>query len=459
MLPSIGRTTKFKYQSRSKIYFKIICGLVTLASIAALIQLVHPISAINTKYSATSLPESAEVNQFIAHDTATNLNPPDSRATNQDAYTELFDIGDSSESLNGRYFRIRRDSASTRPKPAKAEVKQSTTELTEPTSPAKTDQQQPNQPDLVVSPSLISRDDGDSSQLYTANHDGSYKTLDRPKLATPSLAELTALGTAAGLLAEDLVAKSNELALKKAEVPRQVDIDSESQETDGLDRQDASKGSIGGEPSSQQFLTDLKDSSAASNEPAGLDQMPDSIESLMNSEIGSDDDRSDASEVALQQADLNPLNDPTSEESQSDEPDDGQVTQSSQNHQNLYPISNSGLSQEDLALLQANGYNQANVAPLNQAGLAVPTRDSYTDLNSAAGHHYGYKKKKKKKIKKKKIKKKKKVIVKKKKIKKYKVKVVKYKKKKKKVKKVKKVKKHKKHKKHHHHHDHGKYYM
>lgn len=442
MLPTVGNKAKFKYQFRSRLYLKIFCGLVTLVSAASLIQFIPTIAAIKDQLYPISLPES-KVEGLISKSTGRiNLQDdkqlPEVQLADQDTLTELFDIGTAGDSSSGRYFRIRRDSKANS---LNLNTGSSDTVLIQSNSSSPIKKDQHGVVDLRASASSISRIDRDHSHLFNTENDGSITPVGAPELQGPSLAELTAVGTAAGLLVGDLAAKANDLAARQAQLP-----DDTNQE--GIERQDAAEEHDS--PLAMEPRASVEQGEPArAHDQTNLDQMPDSIESLMSSEMGSDNEKDDSNETE-QKADYNHPEQPKLDAPQVDEPDEGQVTQDSRNYQDTYPVSTAGLSPQDLALLQENamlGYNQAP-----NGNLVAPIRDSYSDLSSAAGHHYGYKKKKKKKVKK--VKKKKKVVIKKKKVKKYKVKVVKYKKKKKK-----KVKKMKKPKKHHHHHDHGKYYM
>lgn len=282
----------------------------------------------------------------------------------------------------------------------------------------------------------------------------------------PNLADLTALGTATGLLLGDLSAQqatpsnsynpyentddsrfAHNLALQNAyarnEIPQSYNSAFQP------DVQQNSDSELGASNYIQEPKQDLEDSP---------EKAPDSMESLMKSEadvMGSQNDGEDPSErsssnlVQDENVGNYPLeasNKVDSNQEGDEEDDENSPNEIRQDNQMLIPqnIPMAGYSPE-IGKQFGQSFNPRPFLdlPNGEQQLILPMRDSISDLNTAAGHYYGKKKKKKK------------VVVKKKK-KKKKVKVVKYKVKKHKVKKVRKKKKKKPMKKHH---DHGKYYM
>lgn len=337
--------------------------------------------------------------------------------------------------------------------------------------------------DLLVLPSSISRQNDNSNvravELMNVLKSGNYlptlRALNSLNLQSnagePSLAELTAAGTAAGLLISDLAARSSQPIVREAEP--EANSEAANLQTDqdiALDAQDNAR------PSRPKLAREPTDAAQLDHASGNIEAMPDSMESLMNSELNEADEDAEPSQSANESQTQDRIYtgkgtkdaDELGSEEADDEPqqDDKHITQGSQNHQDLSALNPSSYIPQDTAIYQPetrliSGFDPATGRPIfvEQGNhLLVPMQNSQSDLSSAAGHHYGYKKKKIKK--KKKVKKKVVIKKKKKKVKKYQVKIVSYKKKKKK-KKVKKVKKHKKPKKHKklHHHDHGKYYM
>lgn len=286
----------------------------------------------------------------------------------------------------------------------------------------------------------------------------------------PNLADLTALGTATGLLLGDLSAQqatpsnsynpyenaddsrfAHNLALQNAyarnEIPQSYNPSFQP------DVQQNSDSELGATNYVQEPKQDLEDSP---------EKAPDSMESLMKSEsdeMGSQNDEEDPSERSSSNLvqDGNVGNYPSEapnkvDSNQEGDEEDGEnpPNEIRQDNQMLIPQMMGYSSETGKQFEQSFSPQPFLNLPNGEQQLILPMRDSMSDLNTAAGHYYGKKKKKKKVVVKKK-KKKVKIVKKKKK----KVKVVKYKVKKYKVKKVKKKKK-KPMKKHH---DHGKYYM
>lgn len=307
--------------------------------------------------------------------------------------------------------------------------------------------------------------------------------LDEHRAQVASLAELTAAGTAAGLLFHDLMTQANMQADERSLDPADLQEDMGGQQTDAhIDQQPhfdqgpqpdisvAQRAPVYGASSERQptaasasfvdeqghLLAGQSSAQEAAQEPPGDEQMPDSMESLLRSE-GEDsaaDDEADeqanrrAGGSSLVNADElggarqpvgAPPNGVQGADSNRDEDEADEAGWRPQEGQHDIRVSASG---QPYSASQPLGLAARSAEDLEQR-LVAPMRDSLEDLSVAAGHYYGKKKKKKvKKVKKK-------VIIKKKKKKKYKkVKVVK-KYKKKKVKKPKKMA----------HHDHGKYYM
>lgn len=276
----------------------------------------------------------------------------------------------------------------------------------------------------------------------------------------PSLAQLTAAGTAAGMVFGNEIAAAAQMAASEANnVPGQTSADED--EESGADEtptgqsvdlsalQSLKQVAPQGEPNP---VARGESQQAEEADNINLEHMPDSMDSLMRSEqedMGADQEGSDhvseqpsaSSQVANNQPEL----------TDADEEDIDQDDATNQNPQlTAAHLSGSYLPLQTLDVVQGGPDGVISGINLPPQRLSSAAIDSADDLSAAAGHHY--KKKKKKKVKKIIIKKKKKKGKKYKKLKK--VKIIKYKKKKVVKKKKKKPMKH-----HHHHHDHGKYYM
>lgn len=307
-------------------------------------------------------------------------------------------------------------------------------------------------------------------------------TVDRSGVT--NLAELTAAGTAAGMLIGDLAARAGqngENVYNREDQDDQINTAIQNQRNLASDAVNLDLSVV--RPLNDRLLPqdqinletlDGQQQPEVPVESSAHEQMPDSMDSLMKSEQEDTgvDGQSDSDEMNDPSASVqiqndngggvtNPANiisaaDISSSSSSNgddeDDNDDGVDRQDLAEYMNQVQHNPSSLSN---SIEQSTPNRQHSyIAPIMPAMMTetdqmiAPVRDSSIDLNAAAGHYYGKKKKKVKKILIKKKKKKKKV----KKVKKVKkIKIVKYKTKKK----VKKPKKHH----HQQHHDHGKYYM
>lgn len=262
----------------------------------------------------------------------------------------------------------------------------------------------------------------------------------------PSLAQLTAAGTAAGIMLGDQVAAARiatpeanynpELSAATDEDDEQSDVDEPTTQNVDLSTLQSLKQPAGG--FNQVALGEQQPDQMDNINP---DQMPDSMDSLMRSEqedMGAGQSESEQPSASSQ----------VSNDQESLGEDDGDDIERDDSYQHPLPATAADAPGSHMPIVgQTSDLPQAG--PNFMAGAIFPNTvsspiiDSSEDLSAAAGHHY----KKKKKVKKIIIKKKKKG-------KKYrKVKIVKYKKKK--------IVKKKKPKKHHHdhHYDQGKYYL
>lgn len=277
--------------------------------------------------------------------------------------------------------------------------------------------------DLIVSPAS-------ETQLSELNLANQLATSASDQISKPDLAELTAAGTAAGLFLSGLAAQNGFASESHPNNDQFSGSEGTLEEVDQIERpiiKDLSSLHSYNEGSSTVPINTKENNQELEDQLP--ERMPDSMESLMGSEGEDLEERESdsneptqyaANEQSHQEIDdynLQPIvqSQPVLDESDDIESVDAHQ-QAFENHRTRQKLSSLPSSN---SLRQRYTKNTANTYPedLSQVypqttpdgimvnhnhQLMIPMRDSYRDLNAAAGHYYGKKKKKKKVVKKKK---------------------------------------------------------